>query len=152
MISAETLHRLALLDVQLARMERRNGLPVGGPRRFRPCERAVCQAYQREIARLTAALNTPEIADFAAGVVAEAQHQRERWGTDHDDGKNPFDWFWLLGFLSQKAASAALAGDLDKARHHTISTAAALANWHAALTGQNCEMRPGIATPEGRHD
>lgn len=92
-------------------------------------------------------INTPETADFMAGVPLEAAHQRERWGAEHDAGKTPFDWFWLIGYLSQKAADAAVRGDTEKAMHHTISTAAALANWHAALTGANTAMRPGIEPP-----
>jgi hypothetical protein len=93
-------------------------------------------------------INTPETADFMAGVPIEAIHQRERWGSDHDEGKSPFDWFWLIGFLAQKAAHAAVIGDLEKAKHHTISTAAALANWHAALSGSDNSMRPGIMEPK----
>ncbi len=89
-------------------------------------------------------INTPETADFMAGVPLEAAHQRERWGADHDAGKTPLDWFWLIGYLAQKAAFAAMAGDAAKAMHHTISTAAALANWHAALSGKDSSMRPGI--------
>ncbi len=92
-------------------------------------------------------INTPETADFMAGVPIEASHQRERWCADHDGGKSPFDWFWLIGYLSQKAASSAVAGDAEKAMHHTISTAAALANWHAALSGADNSMRPGIEPP-----
>jgi hypothetical protein len=98
---------------------------------------------EREAA-LVAALNTPEIDDFAKGVVSEAQHQRQRWGSDHDAGKEPLDWFWLIGYLGQKAVTAAQAGDMAKAKHHTISTAAALANWHAQLLGANSDMRPGV--------
>ena len=97
---------------------------------------------------LEARLNTPELHDFAAAVVLEAAHQRARWAADHDAGKTPFDWFWLIGYLAQKAAAAAVAGDRDKALHHTISTAAALANWHAALSGTHTRMRPGIAPPK----
>ena len=41
-------------------------------------------------------------------------------------------------------ADAAMRGNLEKAKHHTISTAAALGNWHAALTGADNRMRPGI--------
>lgn len=89
-------------------------------------------------------INTPETADFMAGVPIEAAHQRARWGSDHDAGKTPFDWFWLIGYLSQKAAAAQIEGDDEKARHHTISTAAALANWHAAISGASTTMRPGI--------
>lgn len=104
---------------------------------------------EAEVARLTALLNTPEMVDFGAAVVREAAHQRERWGAAHDATKKPQDWFWLLGFLAGKALHAATAGDLDKAAHHTISSAAALANWHAAITGASNDMRPGIMTPAG---
>jgi hypothetical protein len=89
-------------------------------------------------------INSPETSDFMAGVPLEAAHQRDRWAVSHDAGKTPFDWFWLIGYLSQKAADAAVRGDAEKAKHHTISTAAALANWHAHLTGADTRMRPGI--------
>lgn len=115
-------------------------------------QRAYAQALQPDRDALVEALrteivNSPETADFMAGVPIEAAHQRDRWGADHDAGKTPFDWFWLVGHLAQKAADAAVRGDKDKARHHTISTAAALANWHAALSGADTRMRPGIAPP-----
>jgi hypothetical protein len=99
--------------------------------------------------RLSRLLNTPEVENFAKGVELEAAHQRARWGAKHDEGKSPFDWFWLVGYLAQKAASSAVAGDAEKAKHHTISTAAALANWHLALSGADNSMRPGIETPAG---
>jgi hypothetical protein len=89
-------------------------------------------------------INSPETADFMAGVPLEAAHQRDRWGAEHDAGKAPLDWFWLIGYLAQKAATAQIAGDTNKALHHTISTAAALANWHAAISGTDTRMRPGI--------
>lgn len=92
-------------------------------------------------------INTPETADFMAAVPIEATHQRERWGADHDAGKSPFDWFWLVGYLAQKAADAAVRGDVEKAKHHTISTAAALANWHASLAGIDSRMVPGAPLP-----
>lgn len=95
-----------------------------------------------------AIINSPETRDFMAAVPLEAIHQRERWGSAHDAGKTAFDWFWLVGYLAQKAAAAAVGGDREKALHHTISTAAALANWHAALSGSNNQMRPGIDDPE----
>lgn len=96
-------------------------------------------------------INTPETADFMAAVPIEAAHQRERWGADHDQGKSPFDWFWLIGYLAQKATSSAVAGDDKKALHHTISTAAALANWHAALAGADNRMVPGAPLPVQAH-
>lgn len=105
-----------------------------------------------EIARLEALLNTPETADFLAGVPLEAAHQRERWGSDHDHGKTAFDWFWLIGYLAQKAASSHVAGDMEKALHHTISTAAALANWHMAISGADTRMRPGIDASQALGD
>lgn len=109
---------------------------------------ARAKAAEERVGELEAQLNTPEVEDFAKATVTEAQHQRARWGSSHDAGKQPLDWFWLIGYLAQKAATAHMAGDLFKAKHHTISTAAALANWHAAITGEHTEMRPGIETPE----
>lgn len=96
-------------------------------------------------------LNTPELHDFSAAVTLEAAHQRERWGSEHDAGKEPADWFWLLGYLSGKALRAHMSGDLEKALHHTISSAAALANWHAAIEGKT-NMRPGIKPDEALDD
>jgi len=89
-------------------------------------------------------INSPETEDWMAGVPLEAAHQIERHGAEHDAGKTAWDWFWLIGYLSQKAAASQTAGDLFKAKHHTISTAAALLNWHRHLTGENTAMRPGI--------
>ena len=95
------------------------------------------------------ALNVPETKDFLRGIEREAAHQRFRWGADHDEGKSAYDWFWLIGYLAQKAADAALRGDVEKAKHHTISTAAVFANWHLRLCGVDTSMRPGIASPDG---
>lgn len=78
-------------------------------------------------------LNTPILRAFVDGVVVEAQHQVLRWGSDHDSEKTPWDWFWLIGYLAQKAADAQVRGDTEKALHHAITTAAALANWHRQL-------------------
>jgi hypothetical protein len=99
-----------------------------------------------EVKRLLALINTPELNDFAKGVVLEAVHQQERWPAGHDEGKTDADWFWLIGYLAQKALYSAMADDHDKMRHHVITTAAALANWHLQMMGK-CNMRPGIATP-----
>lgn len=123
---------------------------VGMSEANEPSKDHIIQRQGEEIERLRGALNTPEVEDFAQGVVLEAQHQRERWGASHDAGKEPLDWFWLIGYLAQKAATAHIAGNIEKACHHTISTAAALANWHAAITGANTEMRPGIDAARAR--
>lgn len=70
-----------------------------------------------EVDRLRAELNTPHTADFLDAVRIEAAHQRERWGVDHDAGKAPEDWFWLLGYLSGKALAAAKGARPRRFRH-----------------------------------
>ena len=74
--------------------------------------------------------------DFIEGIKNESAFQQQKWGSAHDRGKAPLDWFWLIGFLAQKAAMSAIQGNIKKAKHHTISTAAALLNWHRALMGE----------------
>lgn len=97
-----------------------------------------------EIERLNALINTPHTHDFLEAVKLEMPHQRERWGTEHDGGKTPADWFWLVGHLAGKAVHAFYTGNTDKAKHHVITTGAALGNWFLAITGENTSMRPGI--------
>lgn len=104
--------------------------------------------YKAEYERLHELLNTPEVESFDKGVPLEAAHQVQRWGVEDDAGKTPEDWFWLLGYLAGKALSAAKAGDIEKAKHHCVSSAAALRNWHAHLRSDSTKMRPGIAEPE----
>lgn len=99
---------------------------------------------REELHRLRALINTPEIGDFLKAVPLEAAHQQERWGASHDANKTPEDWFWLLGYLGGKVLRALVAGDRDKALHHTISAAAALFNWHRAIKGNPGPMRPGM--------
>lgn len=108
---------------------------------------AECCVFARYALQLARFLNTPETEDFDKAVPLEAAHQVARWGTAQDDGKNPEDWFWLVGYLTGKALAAQKAGDTEKAKHHTISTAAALRNWHAHLRVGTSVMRPGIAEP-----
>ena len=100
-----------------------------------------------EVGRLHALLNTPEIESFDKAVPLEAAHQQERWDAQHDAGKNPEDWFWLIGYLAGKALHSMKTGNRDKALHHTISTAAALRNWHAHIRSGETAMRPGIGEP-----
>lgn len=96
-----------------------------------------------EIDRLEALLNTPHTADFLEAVRLETAHQVERWGTVRDRAKAPQDWFWLLGYLAGKALRAHMDGDKEKALHHTISSAAVLANWHAHISGAETTFTPG---------
>lgn len=108
---------------------------VALPRFLQSLERDLAERDKR-IAELEALINAPETADFLKGVELEAAHQVERWGAGHDEQKNPWDWFWTCGYLAQKAAAAMLAGDIEKARHHTITTAALMLNWHRRLQDQ----------------
>lgn len=86
-----------------------------------------------ELERLYSIINRPENDDFIRGVSIEAEHQLQRWGAEHDEMKNGWDWFWTIGFLSQKAAHAFEAGNFDKAKHHCVSTAALMKNFHALV-------------------
>jgi hypothetical protein len=101
-------------------------------------------------ARLLALINTPELVDFPKAVHLEAVHQIDRWGTEDRQGKEPNDWFWLVGHLTSRAlehhkeadrvaaelesqspaVQAFCAGQIthhrEKATHHCITAAAAL--------------------------
>lgn len=87
-----------------------------------------------ELDRLHRLLNIPEMQDFLEGVRREAAHQADRW-REHDRERTPEDFFWLIGHLAGKALRSQLEGDMGKARHHTISTAAALFLWHRYVAG-----------------
>lgn len=100
-------------------------------------------AAAAEGARLKELINHPSLNGFLRSTHIEAVHQVERWGEASDRAKRPADWFWLVGYLAGKALHAAVAGDHDKALHHTISTAAALYNWHSAISGHDTRMCPG---------
>lgn len=105
-------------------------------------------ALEQEVERLNALINTPKTADFFEAVRLEAAHQQERWGVENDAGKTPADWYWLLGYLAGKALTAFLKGDSEKGKHHIISSAAAMLNWHRHVTGEMTAMRPGIQEPK----
>ena len=105
-----------------------------------------CENAARELSRLHALINNPHTADFVEAVKSEAAHQRERWGVDHDAGKEDSDWFWLIGYLAGKAIRPDATP--EKRLHHIITTAAACLNWHAARAGIDTRMRPGIAPPD----
>ena len=94
-------------------------------------ERDAALARVRELEGL---INTPETEDFVKAVPLEAAHQIERWGVEHDAGKSALDWFWVVGYLSQKAVVSQQIGDVGKAKHHCITTAALCLNWHRHLS------------------
>jgi len=106
-----------------------------------------------ELAHLRALVNSPELLNFSNGVILEAAHQVEKWGPAHDRNKSAEHWYWLVGYLAGKALRAAISGDKEKALHHTISSAAALANWHAAISadttgtgiGADLDLQPEAA-------
>lgn len=108
---------------------------------WREIAKSHCDAYLRVKALL---LGRPYVGAWLDEVLVEAAHQRQRWGTSHDAGKEPQDWYWLVGYLAGKALRAQLDGDAGKARHHTVSTAAVCAQWAAAICGDETVMRPGI--------
>jgi hypothetical protein len=125
----------------------------------------------RERDELRAIVNNPITDQFISGTRNEIAHQVQRWGTVSDRGKEPQDWFWLVGYLAgkalhhhkntqvqreeverQKAAGiecsaleAALAYNIEKAKHHTISAAAALGNWWAHISIGGTVMAPGVS-------
>ncbi|MDT0618443.1 hypothetical protein RM531_08135 [Salinisphaera sp. P385] len=105
-----------------------------------------CHEAADALARMHALLHTPELIDFREAVLRETAHQRERWPGGHDENKSADEWLWLIAHLATKASQAARYGDQDKCQHHIITTAAACANWHAAVTpagnandGRQCE-------------
>lgn len=121
------------------------------------------EKLRNELNSLRKLLDTPEVEDFDKAVPLEAAHQVKRWSAEHDAGKEPEDWFWLLGYLAGKALAAARMAKeartghlgiaketlfLEKAKHHCISSAAVLRNWHAHLRTGNTAMRPGIDAPK----
>lgn len=91
------------------------------------------EKLQIEVKVLQDIVNTPLFDDFTEAVKREAAHQVQRWGRAHDRSKSAENWFWLVGYLSGKALRSAITGDREKALHHTISSAAALMQWHAAI-------------------
>lgn len=104
---------------------------------------AYAKQLETRVAELNAIINSPQSNDFLRAVSIEAEHQRQRWGAEGDAGKTPADWFWLVGYLGGKALHAHAAENVEKAEHHVITTAAALANWHRHMFGKT-DTRPGI--------
>lgn len=92
-----------------------------------------------EVARLNTIIKHPEHDDFIRGVSIEAEYQRCLHGVDASEGR--FDWhqwYWVVGYLLGKALAACKSGEGDgeKARHHLVTSAALINNWHNVLTGK----------------
>lgn len=83
----------------------------------------------------------PETDNFIEGVRKEAAHQIARWGAGHDDGKGPEEFFWVVGYLAGKALASFRSGDIEKAKHHAISTSAVMLNWHARIRSMEPDQR-----------
>lgn len=122
----------------------------------RMTDRAAEAGFKSISHAITAAvkINTPEVKSFLEGVKLEAAHQVERWGDAHDRSKSADNWFWLVGFLAGKALRSAILGNMELAKHHTISAAATLYNWHCAISrddsgcgrGEDADLEPKAAT------
>lgn len=114
--------------------------------------KALRQTQERERILLSK-LNNPETEDFIEGVRRETAHQIERWRESSDTGKDHADWFWLVGYLAGKALACALSGNFEKAKHHIITTCAALANWHSMIIGgPGKQMQPGSGKMIEQHE
>ncbi len=103
-----------------------------------------------EVERLKKLINTPYAEEFFPGVQVEAAHQVERWGVEHDEGKAPEDWLWLLGALAAKAVRSLNSGpsrDFEKAKHHIITSAAVLKNWYEHVRRAMDGKGPGSFQP-----
>jgi len=100
------------------------------------------ERLRARVSELEMLINTPHTGEFEESVRREAAHQIERWGSEHDAGKAPSDWFWLVGYLLGKALHFP-----EKRKHHLVSSAAALLNWYRQETGDDSRMRPGIDPP-----
>lgn len=92
-------------------------------------------------------VDTPHTDDWFESVKLEAAHQIRRFPAAHDKGKEPSDWFWLIGYLAGKALASAIRGDVEKTKHHVITTAAVLLNWFRHIQGE-ATIAPGTDQQE----
>lgn len=106
--------------------------PIAGRVSEHELRRALADSLH-EIERLKNLLSRPQLFPFIEAVRCEMVHQQLRFPPGHDQIKTSADWIWLLAHLATKGAAASTYGDLDKALHHTISTAAACGHWHGCL-------------------
>lgn len=106
---------------------------------------AELQDRSARVLYLEGLISSPEVNDFMAALPLEAAHQVERWGVNHDAGKLPADWVFLVGHLLGKAFAAP---SPEKQKHHVITAAAVCLNLHRHITGENTSFRPGIEPPK----
>lgn len=115
-------------------------------------ETATADELRAEVLRLHSLIHTPHTASFMDALTLEAAFQIDHWGTAHDEAKLPEDFFWLIGYLAGKLLRSAIMGDLEKAKHHTISVAAVCLNWHRRLQGDDGTFQPGAGHLAERKD
>lgn len=84
-------------------------------------------------------IDHPETGDFLRGSLVEAAYQRQQW-KDTDPAKTDADWFWTLSYIAGKVLWPDL--PLDKKLHRVEAAAGMLANWHAALAGEQPNSDP----------
>lgn len=92
-----------------------------------------------ELRRLNAIIHSPESNEFLKGASIEAEYQRQLHGVDETDSRYDWQqWFWVTGYLLGKALAACRSGEGngEKAKHHLVTSAALLNNWHNVLTGE----------------
>lgn len=100
-------------------------------------DRSLLQSWFDEVARLRAVIETPENDDFIVGVSIEAEYQCRKHGVDNGlAARNWTQWLWVAGYLLNKAVAACQRDDTEKGKHHLVTTAALLKNWHNVLIGQ----------------
>lgn len=100
---------------------------------FFPVPGDLMRRAAEELTYLRGLINNPHTEEFLSAVQYEAAHQRYRFGEAHDRQKSAENWHWLLGKLAGKCLRAVITGDKEKALHHTVSSAASLANWFQAI-------------------
>ena len=111
--------------------------------------RAAVNALVEERDRLKALMSNSQTERFLEATRTEIAHQLQHWSAIHDRAKEPQAWFWLTRYLADRALRAHNDGALALALHHTISSAAALANWHAAISMADARMPPGGGDVQG---
>lgn len=122
--------------------------PAEAARQLREA-RAAVNALVEERDRLKALISNSQAERFLEATRAEIAHQLQHWSAIHDRAREPQAWFWLTRYLADRALRAHNDGALALALHHTISSAAALANWHAAISMADTRMPPAGGDVQG---